>query len=316
MKKKLRYGVIGVGYFGKLHCKKLKAMNNVDLVLASDSCYHTLGQIADTFQISGWVNYENIVGNVDAVSITVPTSAHFETARFFIENKIHVFIEKPITTTVEEADTLIELARKNNVKIQVGMLERFNPILPLLKEKLVHPLFIECQRKSFYNRRGQDVNVILDLMIHDLDLLQVLIDSPIEKIEANGTAVYNCNNLDAVNARIYFANKSVVSVMANRISDEAERKWRIFTPSTYTSVDFQKYELTAKRSDNPFSIGEPNTKRVEVTEGNDPLHLEIQSFVDSILNDKPVVVDGEAGRNSLALALQVNAILNQDHQTT
>lgn len=308
--KKLRCAVVGVGYFGKFHASKLASMSNVDFVGVADPHDPSLRAVCEQLNVPGFSDYRDLVDKVDAVSIAVPTSSHFEVARYFIQNGIHVLIEKPITTTVEEAETLIQLAREQNVQIQVGMLEQFNPTVQRLRKVLHRPLFIECHRIAPFNPRCKDVNVILDMMIHDIDLLQQMVGSPIKLIDASGTPVLT-HDLDIVNARIRFMNHCVANVTASRISYQSERKLRIFQPDSYITADLKEYKIAVyKKGEGEMFSGVPKVEsKVQSFTANDPLRMEIKSFVSHVLDNKPVVVNGEMGRNALATAIRINDIV-------
>ncbi|MHA7840680.1 MAG: Gfo/Idh/MocA family protein [Gammaproteobacteria bacterium] len=308
--RKLRCAVVGVGYFGKFHALKLSTMGNVDFVGVADAHEPRLKAVCDQLNVPGFSDYRDLVDKVEAVSIAVPTSLHFNIARYFIENGVHVLIEKPITATVEEAETLIELARKSNVQIQVGMLEQFNPTVQQLRKVLHRPLFIECHRIAPFNPRCKDVNVILDMMIHDIDLLQQIVNSPIKHIDASGTPVLT-DDLDIVNARIRFMNNCVANVTASRISYQSDRKLRIFQPDSYVTADLKNYKMAVHRKGTGEMFpGVPNIENtVESFAENDPLRMEIKSFVASILENKPVVVSGEMGRDALVAAMNINDIV-------
>lgn len=308
--KRLRCAVVGVGYFGRFHASKMASMSNVDLVGVADAYEPALQGVCEQWDVPGFTDYRDLVGKVDAVSIAVPTSLHFEVARYFIQHGIHVLIEKPITTTVEEAELLIQLAGEQKVQIQVGMLEQFNPTVQRLRNVLHRPLFIECQRIAPFNPRCKDVNVVLDMMIHDIDLLQQLVGSPIKHIDASGTPVLT-HDLDIVNARIRFMNDCVANVTASRISYQSDRKLRIFQPDSYVTADLKDYKMAVyKKGDGEMFPGIPNIEnKVESFTARDPLRMEIKSFVSHVLENKPVVVNGEMGRDALAAAIRINDIV-------
>ncbi|MCK5889404.1 MAG: Gfo/Idh/MocA family oxidoreductase, partial [Methylococcales bacterium] len=239
---KLKCAVIGTGYLGKFHAEKYAALDDCELVAVVDINQEAAQEVADKHGTKAFTNYASLLGQVDAVSIVVPTQLHHKVSRDFLNSGSHVLVEKPITVTLTEADDLIKIAKERNVILQVGHLERFNPaILGLDKEE--KPLFIEAHRLSPFNPRANDVSVVLDLMIHDIDIILAMIDSEVERIDASGTAVLT-KGTDIANARITFKNGCVANVTASRISIKMERKMRMFRPSSYIAVDFQNKTLT------------------------------------------------------------------------
>lgn len=236
-----------------------------------------------------------MLGQVDAVSIVVPTSYHHSVSKDFLQAGCHVLVEKPITVTVEEADELIAIAKEKNVILQVGHLERFNPAVRGLETLEEKPLFIESHRLSPFNPRANDVSVVLDLMIHDIDIILALVNSEIEKIDASGTAVLT-QGTDIANARITFKNGCVANVTASRISMKMERKMRMFRPSSYVSVDFQNRVLVKhKTGDKEMFPGIPEIVTEELTfESGDALLEEIKHFVNCIQTGENPLVPGEA----------------------
>ncbi|MBW1835038.1 MAG: Gfo/Idh/MocA family oxidoreductase, partial [Deltaproteobacteria bacterium] len=241
--KKLRVGVIGTGYLGKFHAEKYAGMDEVELVGVVDIEKEKAENTAANFGISAYTNYKDLFGKVDAVSIVVPTPAHFAVSKNFLENGIDVLIEKPITTTLEEADELIGIAESKGLIIQVGHLERFNPAVVALQDFVKNPRFIESHRLSIYKERCTDVSVILDLMIHDIDIILNFVRYGIKNIHAAGIPVIS-KHVDIANARLEFENGCVANVTASRISTKNERKIRLFQKDAYISVDFANHEIT------------------------------------------------------------------------
>ncbi|HMN49584.1 MAG TPA: Gfo/Idh/MocA family oxidoreductase [Ignavibacteriaceae bacterium] len=314
---KLSVGVIGVGHLGKLHSKMFKQIENCELVGVFDANPEQAKSVAAEFGVSAFNSIDDLLLKVNAVSIATTTSAHFEVAKKCLEKNIHVFVEKPITTTIEEAEKLVEISKNKNLKLQVGHIERFNPGLISLDSYISEPRFIQTDRLSQFNPRGTDVAVVLDLMIHDIDIILSLIKSNVKQIDANGVAVVS-DHIDIANARIQFENGAVANVTASRISQKKMRKMRIFQKDHYISLDFvtgvsEVYRLQpVDQSAQPNSIsfgeigvGEKKKRLVyeqpEHKEIN-ALNYELQLFVDSVLYDKKIVVSGEDGLRALKVA--------------
>ena len=310
---KVRCGVIGVGYFGRFHGQKYKALPETELVGIVDTDHDRANAIAEELGCTPYYSLDDLLGKVDAVSIAVPTKYHFETAKICLENDIHVLIEKPITSTLDEAESLIQLAQARNLILQVGLLERFNAVHIALKDVLTRPLFIESHRLSKYNPRGTDVNVVLDLMIHDIDLIQNIVGAPIVHMDANGAPVLS-NFIDIANARIQFDNGCVANVTASRISLKNERKMRIFQPDAYLSLDLQERKLFVNRTtDVEMFPGIPDITYDERSfEKDDGIMEEIKAFINSIQNDTPPVVDGNEGKKALATAIQMTEMMRSN----
>ena len=307
---KLKCAVIGTGYLGKFHAEKYASLDDCELVAVVDVNEETAKSVADKLGAEALTDYEPLLGKVDAVSIVVPTSLHHAVSRDFLSAGAHVLVEKPISVTVEEADDLIAIAKQKNVILQVGHLERFNPAvmgLELIKEK---PLFIESHRLSPFNPRANDVSVVLDLMIHDIDIILALVDSDVERIDASGTAVLT-QGTDIANARLTFKNGCVANVTASRISMKMERKMRMFRPSSYVSVDFQNRVLVKHQTGTKEMFpGIPEIETEEsVFENGDALLQEIKHFVNCIKTGENPLVSGEAGKRALATAIQITQLL-------
>jgi len=306
---KLKCAVIGTGYLGKFHAEKYAAIDDCELVAVVDVNEQAAKEVASNNGAQALTDYSSLLGNVDAVSVVVPTSLHHSVSRDFLNAGAHVLVEKPITVTVEEADELIAIAQQKNVILQVGHLERFNPaVLGLDKEE--KPLFIEAHRLSPFNPRANDVSVVLDLMIHDIDIILALIDSDIERIDASGTAVLT-QGTDIANARLTFKNGCVANVTASRISMKMERKMRMFRPSSYISVDFQNKVLTKhKTGEKEMFPGVPEIVSEEsVFENGDALLEEIKHFVECIKTGNNPLVSGVAGRRALQTAIEITTLL-------
>jgi predicted dehydrogenase len=308
--KKLRCAVIGTGYLGKFHAEKYASLPDCELAAVVDIDETTARNIAEKHGAKPLTDYRELLGQVDAVSVVVPTTLHHRVAKDFLSAGAHVLVEKPITVTLEEADELIAIAQEKNRILQVGHLERFNPaVLGLDKEE--KPLFIESHRLAPFNPRANDVSVVLDLMIHDIDIILALVDSEVERIDASGTAVLT-SGTDIANARLLFKNGCVANVTASRISMKLERKMRLFRPSSYVSVDFQNRVLTKHRTgEKEMFPGIPEIVTEEsVFATSDALLEEIRHFAACIRSGEKPLVPGEAGRRALATAIRITELLN------
>ena len=314
---KLKVGVIGTGHLGKLHTKMLTQISTSNFVGIYDSNPEQAKIASGEFRVKAFSNIDDLLNSVQAVSIAATTSAHYELAKKCFEKNIHVFVEKPITATIEQAEELIKIAEDKNLKLQVGHIERFNPALLSLEKYINQPMFIQTDRLSQFNPRGTDVAVVLDLMIHDIDIILSLVKADVKNIEASGVAVVS-NTIDIANARIQFNNGAVANVTASRISQKKMRKMRIFQRDNYIALDFitgvsEVYRLIPlDKKVNPASIsfGEigvgERKKRVvyeqpEIKEVN-ALKYELELFVNSVLNDEKPVVSGMDGLRALKVA--------------
>lgn len=305
--KTVRTAVIGVGYLGQFHAEKYATLLVADLVGVVDVDRQRAEGLAARFSARSFTDYRDVADLVDAVSIVVPTQYHFEVAKFFLERGKHVLLEKPITTTLEEAEELIRIAAEKKAVFQVGHLERFNPVVMALDGVLKTPRFIDSVRIAPFKPRGTDVNVVLDLMIHDIDIIQHIVGSPVKEIHSVGAPVFTAEE-DIANARIQFENGCVANVTASRISQKSERKMRIFQEDAYITLDFQNKKVAVLRKGEGETM--PGVPAVDINERSfeqgDALKSEIQAFLDSIITGKPVVVSGEDGRNALETALLIN----------
>ena len=301
-KQKIRIGVVGIGYLGKFHVEKFQKNKDCQLVWLVDKNNKNLKNYKDKYNVS--TNYKEIADDVDAVSIVTPTVNHYEIARYFIERNKHVLIEKPMTQTVSEAEKLINLAKKHKKTIQIGHLERFNPVIRKVSSLIKNPLFIEVHRLSEFNPRSTDVNVVYDLMIHDIDITTSLVPSKIKKISSFGKSIIT-NKIDIANARLEFFNGTIANLTASRISQKSERKIRIFEKDKYLSLDFLQPKLkivekVKKKSSKLFKTLEYNYKKT------DALNDEIIDFINSIRMNKKPLVDGIQGMEALKLAAAIS----------
>jgi predicted dehydrogenase len=314
---KLKVGVIGTGHLGKLHIKMFKSIENCELVCVYDANPEQAKVVSEEFNIRSTASLQELLKQVDAVSIAATTTAHYELAKKCFESNVHVFIEKPITTTIKEAEELVEISEKKNLNLQVGHIERFNPALVSMEKYIDEPRFIQTDRLAQFNPRGTDVAVVLDLMIHDIDIILSLVKSDVVDVQANGVAVVS-DHLDIANARLQFANGAVANVTASRISQKKLRKMRIFQKDSYIALDFitgvaESYRLLSpdtqvepsQISFGEIGVGDKRKKLVyeqpEQKELN-ALQYELQLFVNSVANNSKPVVSGMDGLRALKVA--------------
>jgi predicted dehydrogenase len=304
---KPRVAVIGVGYLGKFHAEKYAGLPQADLVAVVDSDQDKSDEIALKHGVKGYTDYRDILDKVDAVSIAVPTVCHFQVARDFLQHGVSILLEKPITSTLDEAEELIRLAREKNVVLQVGHIERFNPVIMALNNVVTEPRFIESIRIAPFKPRGTDVNVVIDLMIHDIDIIQNIVRSPVKLINSIGAPVFTPEE-DIANARIQFENGCVANVTASRISLKSERRMRIFQPDAYITCDFQYKKVAVfRKGEGEMFPGVPNVKMEEkVLEQVDALQEEIASFLESLRTGTSPVVTGEDGKRALETAILIS----------
>ena len=303
---KIRAAVIGVGYLGRFHAQKYAQLPECELVAVVDGREETRKAVAAETATAAVADYRELLGKVDAVSVVTPTPAHFEVADAFLAAGAHVLVEKPITETPEQARALISSAARAQRILQVGHLERFNAAVLAAEPHLHAPRFMECVRLAPYKERGTDVNVVLDLMIHDIDLVQSLANSEIVSIDAIGTPVFS-GEIDIANARLRFANGCVANTTASRVSLKTERKLRIFEDAAYISLDLQQKILTLIRK--RHGVPPPGQLPVTIEEANleqgDALKSEIISFLDCIRNNRRPIVSGEDGLRALETAIRI-----------
>ena len=316
----LKAGVFGAGHLGKIHLKLLKESSKYELVGFYDDNKETAAAIEKEFGYKSFNSAEALIDAVDMIDIVTPTFAHFEVAKKTILAGKHVFIEKPITSTFEEASELIELAKKHNVKGQVGHVERFNPAFRAVANKIENPMFIETHRLAEFNPRGTDVPVVLDLMIHDIDVILSLVKSEVKNINASGVSVIS-DTPDIANARIEFENGCVANLTASRISLKNMRKSRFFQKDAYISVDFleRKCEVvkmkTAPEKPDDFAMILQNAEGVKKqiyfdnpkVEEHNAILDELETFADAILNNTTPIVSLEEGAAALKVANQIIA---------
>jgi len=299
--------VIGVGYLGRFHAQKYHALDDADLVGVVDIDAERAKAVAEEVGTEAYTDYRELLGRADAVSVVVPTRFHYAVAAEFLRQGTHVLLEKPITTTLDEADELIRLAAERGLHLQIGHLERFNAAVRELADLVGTPMFIESQRVASFNPRGADVSVVLDLMIHDIDIILKLVNRPVSRIDANGVPVIT-SDIDIANARIQFDNGCVANVTASRVSLKAERKMRLFQRNSYIALDFQKRSLEIRsrlntHRDAPAMQDIHSEQRA--FEDGDALRAEITDFIGCIREGREPLVTGADGRLALATAIEI-----------
>lgn len=315
--KELNVGIIGTGHLGKIHAKILKEIHNCNLTGVYDLIPEIANQVADEFKVKSFHSLKDLFNEVDAVSIVSTTKAHYELIKSAFENNIHVFVEKPITGKIKEAEEVVQISNEKKLMLQVGHIERFNSALLSLEKYNLDPKFIQTDRLAQFNPRGTDVAVVLDLMIHDIDIILSLVKSNVKNVYASGTPVVS-DTIDIANARIEFENGAVANVTASRISQKKMRKMRMFQRDTYISVDFNTGVSEVFRLISPkdlslehfISFGEIGVgdhkkaviyEQPEIKEVNALKH-ELQLFVNSVINNEKPVVSGEDGLRALKVA--------------
>lgn len=322
----LKVGVLGAGHLGKIHLRLLKQSSKYELVGFYDPSEDNAKKVSDEFGYKAFNSIESLISEVDVVDIVTPTLSHFECAKEAITKGKHVFIEKPITNTADEAEALRMLASKHHIKGQVGHVERFNPAFTAVKDKIQSPMFIECHRLAEFNPRGTDVPVVLDLMIHDIDIILSTVKSEVKNVHASGVSVIS-ETPDIANARIEFENGCVANLTASRISLKNMRKTRFFQKDAYISVDFlEKKSEVVKMQDVPenpdeFAMILQNAEGVKkqiyfenpTVEANNAILDELETFADAIINETRPIVTLNDGTKALRVAYQ---IINSFNKTT
>jgi predicted dehydrogenase len=302
----IRTAVIGVGYLGRFHAQKYAALPNSQLIGVADPSEANRARVAGELNVPAHADYRELLGKVDAVSIVTPTPLHFEVSRAFLESGAHVLVEKPMTVTVEEGEALVALAARRERLLQVGHLERFNAAVRALQPSLTVPRFIESARLAPFKQRGTEVDVVLDLMIHDIDLILSVVRSPVVGVDAIGSSVFS-KEIDIANARLRFANGCVANATASRVSLKTERKLRLFQDDAYMSVDLQQKILTViRKGEGVGADGMPQVAIDEKTyEQGDALRSEIEAFLQSIEQGTAAAVSGEEGLAALRTAISI-----------
>ena len=308
----LKVGVVGCGYFGQLHAGKYAALPQAELVAVADCNPAAASALAEKLNCDAVVDATELIGRVDAVSVVVPTAQHFAVAAPLLEAGLHMLIEKPIAATVEQAAALVDLAARHDRVLQVGHVERFNAAIIGLEDVIRDPLFIEVDRIAPFKLRGTDVDVILDLMIHDIDLIQHLVRAPVKRVDAVGVPVLSGND-DIANVRLHFEDDCVANVTASRVGLKQERKMRLFQKDAYISIDFQAATaLIARRGEGEMMPGIPS---IDIDhrnfESNDPLAREIEAFVEAVAGRGPIKVSGHDGLRALQTAVEITRTLKR-----
>lgn len=320
----LKIGIFGAGHLGKIHIGHWQSLPGIEIVGFYDPNDEHAEEVVNKFQISRFYSIDQLISASDALDIVTTTTSHFELAKACLLKSRHLFIEKPMTHTLEDARELVKLVNEANVKCQIGHVERYNPAILALRGKSVHPMFIETHRLAEFNPRGTDVAVILDLMIHDIDIVLHLVKSQVRKISASGVAVVS-ETLDIANARIEFDNGCVANLTASRISLKKMRKMRVFQKDAYIGIDFlnKKTEIIRLKPegeekgffDFPIDLGEGNKKNISIemppVSNTNAIQEELADFTLSILQDKPVQVSSTDGLRAMEVAYQ---ILNKAQQ--
>ena len=302
----MRTAVIGVGYLGRFHAQKYATLANSRLVGIADPSVSARTAVSAELGVTAHADYRDLLGRVDAVSIVTPTPQHFSVAKAFLEAGAHVLVEKPMTVTVEEGAALIEAARRAGRILQVGHLERFNAAVQALTPMLTVPRFIESARLAPFKHRGTEVDVVLDLMIHDIDLILSVVRSPVVAVDAIGSSVFS-REIDIANARLRFANGCVANATASRVSLKTERRLRLFQDDAYVSVDLHQKVLTVIRKG--VGVGADGMPQVSIDESTyeqgDALRAEIEAFLEAAATGSAPAVSGEDGLLALSTAVSI-----------
>jgi predicted dehydrogenase len=300
LNEKMRIGVVGTGSMGRNHLRVVNSIPEFRLSCAADNNEENLFAACEPYSIEKYKDYRQMVNEVNAIVVSTPTIHHYEIASYFLENKKHVMVEKPITTTVGQADQLIRLAEENRVILAVGFPERFNPAVEYIKSLVKKPLFIEVQRLGPFSPRSLDVDVIMDLMIHDLDIILQWDNTGVKQINASGVPIVS-KKIDIANVRLQFNSKLVVNITASRVSQKKTRKLRIFQKNNYISLDYKKKRVKT------FALSKGDIlEDIPVIEDVEPLHTMWVSFYNSITSGENHNVTGIEGRNALELAIRIS----------
>lgn len=323
----LKVGIVGVGQFGQNHARILNESSKCNFVGLYDIDKKRAKEISTRLGTKSFKDFDSLLDEIDVLFNVVTTISHFELAEKALKRGIHVFIEKPITETLQQAEDLIELADEKKLKIQVGHIERFNPIIMEIEDKIKKPIFMECHRIAPFTPRGTDIPVVLELMIHDIDLILSFMESKVKHISASGAGVMT-KSIDIANARIEFEDGAVANITASRISLKRSRQLRIFQKDAYFSIDFQDKSVKhVKKSKNLYKVlpkimmgnyENIDTKDVvDIVEvnasdrGKDALTIELESFIHAVEADINPVVDGRAGTRALEVALEIVNKINK-----
>ena len=309
----LRLGVVGAGHFGRYHAQKMAALDGARLVAVADVDAERAAAVAGPLGADTVADHRALIGRVDAASVAVPAAAHHAVVKDFLDAGIHVLVEKPFTETVATAQDLSALAEAKGLVLQVGLIERFSDAFQAIAPRIARPLYIESVRVSPFSQRGTDVSVVLDLMIHDIDIILALVDSPVSDIDAVGTPVFSGSE-DIANARLKFANGCVANVTASRVSIKTERTLRIFQPDMYIKVDHgeRSVRIARKKNDDvPATVDSVAMERMDFEQG-DALMREVESFVHTVRTGGVPAVTGADGVRSLEVAHRITASMSEN----
>jgi predicted dehydrogenase len=300
---------------GRWHAQKFAALPQSELVAVVDADAERCQAVADELDTQALSDFKDLIGKVDAVSVVTPTSTHFDVASVLLENGIHVLVEKPITSTMDEARALVELGEQKGLVLQVGHLERCNPAVVALNEYIDEPRFIESNRIAPYKPRALDVSVVLDLMIHDIDLIHAFVRSPMKTVDAVGRSIFS-DSIDVANARIRFENGCVANVTSSRISMKTERSLRIFQDDSYLSADLQNKSLTTtcKKGDGPVSGPEDVEINGQSFGDSDALMDQAVAFLESVASGTPPLVSGRTAMEALETATVIGDLIHGEKQ--
>lgn len=308
----LRAAVIGVGYLGNFHAQKYASLPGVTLAAVVDSDAARAAEIAGRYGTRACTDYRDILGELDLVSIVVPPAKHHEIARDCLVAGVHALVEKPLTETVVQAEELIRLADRGRLVLQVGHLERFNPVVGALRSRIASPTLIEAQRFSAYQQRGTEVDVVLDLMIHDIDIVLSLVPGAVRAIHSSGTAVAT-NSIDIAHARLEFENGCVAELAASRVSQAPSRTMKVYQDGAYLALDYMTHELRVGtvRDGRELPAGRELTFETETLGRRDILMDEIASFIDAVRRGAQPAVTGEDGKRALEVAIEISHRINR-----
>lgn len=296
---KVRVGIIGVGYLGTQHARILSYLEEAELKGVADVDFQKAVQIGNRHGVNYYQNYEDMLDEIDAAIVSTPTSEHFAISMNLLRRGKSVLVEKPITETVEEAEELVDLARRNGLILQVGHLERFNPAVEVVETLIREPRFIEVQRLGSFSARSLDIDVVLDLMIHDLDIITAMVKDEVSVIRASGIHVLS-EKIDIANARLEFKTGCVATLTASRVHQGKVRKLRIFEPTVYYSIDYIDQEVKVF----PLNGRQTDIKTLKIQK-EEPLKKELRNFLDSVRTGRVSKVSGEEGLRALRLAYSV-----------
>ncbi len=309
----LRLGVVGVGHFGRYHAEKMAAREDARLVGIADIDHDRATAVAAPLGADAVDDHRALIGRIDAASVAVPAAAHHPVVKDLLDAGIHVLVEKPLTKRVDTAEELTALAEARGLVLQVGLIERFSDAFRTVAPRVTRPLYIESVRIAPFSERGTDVSVVLDLMIHDIDIILALVDSPVAGIDAVGTPVFSASE-DIANARLRFANGCVANVTASRVSLKTERTLRIFQPDVYIKVDHGERSVRIARKKGDGAPAGPDGVALETLDFDrgDPLRREIEAFVRAVRTGGPPEVSGADGIRSLEVAHRIAASMSEN----